>query len=240
MKRKGRRLLALVLALVMVFALVSCGNSTTEEAQEDVPVTEEPVVQEEPETEVGEESETGIEEKVESEEAIEEEPEPEEEEDEAIVIGLGDSIETDKFTMRFDSVTISDDFSIQTGEHTKITPSVDEGNQVIVLSGHFESFASDTIGAYHFKISLLANDQYSYDDLNMNFVSNNSMEIDPLEEKDFYIYGAIPDKLVDMLETAEFTIAFNDDLSVISTNWNSDGTSVMDADNFYKVSCIIE
>ncbi|MCC8105254.1 MAG: hypothetical protein LIO99_04450 [Clostridiales bacterium] len=158
----------------------------------------------------------------------------------AINITMDDVIETDKFSMSFETFEIVEDFSIPTGENTSLSPSTEEGYQFALLQGHFESFSSAAIETFVFDISFIANGEYSYEDGEFYFASNNYFEIESLAEKDYYIYVKIPDNLVEIFETGTFYISFKDDLSSITTNYNYvDGETVAttDVDYIYGIDC---
>ncbi len=59
----------------------------------------------------------------------------------------------------------------------------------------------------------------------------------PLCDEEIYIYADIPENALNILDTAVFTIAFNDDLSWVIPVTNTSGETTVEADNFYAVNC---
>ncbi|MCD8099486.1 MAG: DUF5780 domain-containing protein [Oscillospiraceae bacterium] len=221
----------LILALLMCLALCACGSNNSIEDNEtpDTNISEERQTEEVAETDIVSEND------------VEDIVQQENPEDKFIMISIGDSIETDKFIMSFESFEIVPEFSINFSDRLSFTPSVDEGNQFAIIKGRFENTSSSTIDAYAFNLSFVANGEYTYDDVSLCFETNGYLEIDALEDLNFYIYLQIPDNLVEIYETGVLYMDFKSDLStiVISTIIDDSGEIVVttDTDNFYALAC---
>lgn len=219
-----KKVLALIFAAVLALSLVACGDSSNQT---------EPNTSETTTTAVAETEPTPTESK-----AVEKEQEVAE--PAAIPVTCGESIETDKFTMTFDSVSIMPELSFATSETSSLSAFVEEDCQILVISGQFANYSGSTISDSAFHLTAVVNSEYNYDRVDFSFVRNKHFEIDPLADAQYYMYVNIPNKLVDMFETATINIAFNDDMSTVSTIWNADGTATVEADNFYALNVTLD
>lgn len=115
---------------------------------------------------------------------------------------------------------------------------MEDGYKLVVVKGHFENKSTGAISDSCFNRSALVNGTYEVDgyDVRFNFIRDKYFEIDAYTDLDYVMYINIPNKLAEQFETAEFTIAFNDDLSTPSTVWSSDGGETIEADQFYTLS----
>lgn len=156
----------------------------------------------------------------------------------AIPVQLGDSIENDYFCMTFDSVELVPEYSFSTGDLSTVSLYVEDGYQLVILKGHFENRSTSAISSSSFVSTAVVNGTYVVDgfDVEFDFLRNKLFEIDPYTDLDYVIHINIPEKLADMFETVTFTIGFNDDMSIPSTVFDTEGTSTLDADNLFELT----
>ncbi len=156
----------------------------------------------------------------------------------ATPVQLGGSIDNDNFTMTFDSMELLDEYQYKTSEYSSTSLYVEDGYKLVVVKGHFENKSTGAISDSCFNRSALVNGTYEVDgyDVRFNFIRDKYFEIDAYTDLDYVMYINIPNKLAEQFETAEFTIAFNDDLSIPATVWGSDGSESIEADQFYTLS----
>ena len=156
----------------------------------------------------------------------------------ATPVQIGGSIDNDNFTMTFDSMELLDEYEYRTSEYSTTSLYVEDGYKLVVVKGHFENKSTGAISDSCFNRSALVNGTYEVDgyDVRFNFIRDKYFEIDAYTDLDYVMYINIPNKLAEQFETAEFTIAFNDDLSIPSTVWSSDGGETIEADQFYTLS----
>lgn len=156
----------------------------------------------------------------------------------ATPVQIGGSIDNDNFTMTFDSMELLDEYEYRTSEYSTTSLYVEDGYKLVVVKGHFENKSTGAISDSCFNRSALVNGTYEVDgyDVRFNFIRDKYFEIDAYTDLDYVMYINIPNKLAEQFETAEFTIAFNDDLSTPSTVWSSDGGETIEADQFYTLS----
>lgn len=156
----------------------------------------------------------------------------------ATPVQLGGSIDNDNFTMTFDSMELLDEYKYKTSEYSSTSLYVEDGYKLVVVKGHFENKSTGAISDSCFNRSALVNGTYEVDgyDVRFNFIRDKYFEIDAYTDLDYVMYINIPNKLAEQFETAEFTIAFNDDLSIPATVWGSDGSETIEADQFYTLS----
>ncbi len=156
----------------------------------------------------------------------------------AIPVEIGGSIDNENFLMTFDSMELLDEYKYSTSEYSSTSLYVEDGYKLVVVKGHFENKATSAISDSAFSFSALVNGSYELDehDVRMNFQRDKYFEIDAYTDQDYVLYINIPNKLAEQFETAEFSIGFNDDLSMITTVYNSDGTKSVEVDNLYTLS----
>ena len=156
----------------------------------------------------------------------------------ATPVQTGGSIDNDNFTMTFDSMELLDEYEYRTSEYSTTSLYVEDGYKLVVVKGHFENKSTGAISDSCFNRSALVNGTYEVDgyDVRFNFIRDKYFEIDAYTDLDYVMYINIPNKLAEQFETAEFTIAFNDDLSTPSTVWSSDGGETIESDQFYTLS----
>ena len=214
-----KKIIAMLLVMAVCFGLVACGNNTsTTSNTTTTPVTDDPAAPAEPEPIV--ENET--------------EPEPEQE---VNYLSLGDAIENDKFTMTFESMDILPEYSYKTSEYSSTSLYVENGYKILLVRGHMENTSTSAISDSCFVRTVTVNGEYvvSDYDVRLSFVRDKYFEIDPYTEVEYCLYINIPEKLAEKFETAEFTLAFNNDMSLPVTTWNPDGTKSTPMDNIYAL-----
>ncbi|MDE7041530.1 MAG: hypothetical protein K2P10_01945 [Oscillospiraceae bacterium] len=175
----------------------------------------------------------------------EEEPKDEEPEEPAepeppaaIPLQCGDSIDNDNFKMTFDSVELLSEYSYQTSEYSSTSLYVENGYKLVVVKGHFENKGTSPITDSSLVCTAMVNDTFAVDEngVRFNFIRDKYFEIDPYTDLDYVMYINIPEKLAGMFETVTFTIGFNDDLSIPSTVYSSDGTKTTETDQLYALT----
>lgn len=217
-----KKILAFIMALMLSMSLAACGGGNDAPAAEpnDTPAedtapndAQEPADEPEPE----------------------ETPEPT---PTATPVEIGGSIDNDNFLMTFDSMELLDEYKYSTGEHSSTSLYVEDGYKLLVVKGHFENKSTGAISDSAFAMSALVNGTYEVDgsDVRFNFQRSKYFEIDAYTDQDYVMYVNIPDKLAEQFETAQFTLAFNDDMSFPTTVWSSDGGKSIEADQFYTLS----
>jgi len=217
-----KKFLALLLAMVMTLVLAACGGGgDTPAPKEDDPPA--------PTTDVPPEEEPKDEE---PEEPAEPEPPA------AIPLQCGDSIDNDNFKMTFDSVELLSEYSYQTSEYSSTSLYVENGYKLVVVKGHFENKGTSPITDSSLVCTAMVNDTFAVDEngVRFNFIRDKYFEIDPYTDLDYVMYINIPEKLAGMFETVTFTIGFNDDLSIPSTVYSSDGTKTTETDQLYALT----
>ena len=221
-----KKILALVLALAMVLSLAACGGGNDAPGAGDNDTPSEDTAPSDVQTPADE---------------PDPEPEPEPEPDPAptaIPVEIGGSIDNDNFLMTFDSMELLDEYKYSTGEHSSTSLYVEDGYKLLVVKGHFENKSTGAISDSAFVKTALVNGTYEVDgsDVRFNFQRSKYFEIDAYTDQDYVMYINIPNKLAEQFETAEFTLAFKDDMSIPSVVWSSDGTKTFEADQFYTLS----
>ncbi len=216
---KQKKILALILAGVLALSLAACSGGDGSDASGSTAPSAAPSQAAEP-TDTPEPEDTP-------------EPGPT-----AIPLSIGDSIDNDNFLMTFDSMELLDEYKYSTSEYSSTSLYVEDGYKLVVVKGHFENKATSAITDSAFSLSALVNGSYELDehDVRMNFQRDKYFEIDAYTDQDYVLYINIPNKLAEQFEAAEFTIGFNDDLSTITTVYNSDGTKTVEVDQLYKLS----
>ena len=212
-----KKLIALLLAAVLCLSLAACGGKEpTAATDKQTPSTTAPAVQ--PETEA----------------PTEPAPEP-------VALSLGDSIETPNLTMRFDSLELMDEYSYSLDEHSSTSLYVEDGYKLLVVQGTIANNGSATFSDSAFARTAVVNGSYTVTDydVRLTFRRNKYFEIDPYTELEFFLYINIPEKLAAQFETVTFTLGFNNDMSIPTTTWHTDGTSTTETDNLYALTATL-
>ena len=166
------------------------------------------------------------------------ETEPTEPQQEAVVLSIGDKIDNDNFTMTFDSMEILDEYSYKTSEYSSTSLYVENGYKLLLIKGHMENKSTVAISDSSFARTAVVNGSYTVTDydVRLSFKRDKYFEIDPYTDRDYFLYINIPEKLAAQFEKAEFTIGFNNDMSIPVTEWKIDGTKVTPTDNLFSIT----
>ena len=166
------------------------------------------------------------------------ETEPTEPQQEAVVLSIGDKIDNDNFTMTFDSMEILDEYSYKTSEYSSTSLYVENGYKLLLVKGHMENKSTVAISDSSFARTAVVNGSYTVTDydVRLSFKRDKYFEIDPYTDRDYFLYINIPEKLAAQFEKAEFTIGFNNDMSIPVTEWKIDGTKVTPTDNLFCIT----
>lgn len=167
-----------------------------------------------------------------------EQTEPTEPQQEAVVLSIGDKIDNDNFTMTFDSMEILDEYSYKTSEYSSTSLYVENGYKLLLVKGHMENKSTVAISDSSFARTAVVNGSYTVTDydVRLSFKRDKYFEIDPYTDRDYFLYINIPEKLAAQFEKAEFTIGFNNDMSIPVTEWKIDGTKVTPTDNLFCIT----
>lgn len=211
-----KKWIALLLAMVMCLSLAACGKN-------EAPATNTPA-QNAPSTPTA------------APEA--EQTEPTEPQQEAVGLSIGDKIDNENFTMTFDSMEILDEYSYKTSEYSSTSLYVESGYKLLLVMGHIENKSTGVISDSSFARTAVVNGSYTVTDydVRLSFKRDKYFEIDPYTDLDYFLYINIPEKLAAQFEKAEFTLGFNNDMSIPVTEWKMDGTKVTPTDNLYTVT----
>ena len=155
-------------------------------------------------------------------------------EKEVTQVNVGQSIETDYFKMTVDSMEILDDYEFSMNEYSSRSLYVEEGYKLLLVRGTMENLGTEVISDNAFSATCLVNDSYE-EEASLQFERSKYYELDPYTEQNYDLYINIPEKLAEQYETASFTIGFNSDMSPIVTTTSSDGTTTVDADNWFCI-----
>lgn len=210
-----KKLLALLLVFVMLFAFVACGKSISE------PSDTKPFVD------------------TKKTENDTEEHEPEPEELAATPIKLGESIDNDSFKMSFDSIQVLPEFNYSTGEYSSTSLYVEDNYQLLILQGKFENKSTSTISSSIFYCKFTVNGDFVKDgtDVRFNFMRSKYFEVDAYSDPcDYCIYINIPNKLAEIYKDAVIQIGFNKDLSNPVTSYDSNGQKSVTTDLLYEIN----
>ena len=202
-----------MLALVFVLSLVACGGSNdSEKKNEEAPAATEAVAETHTEA-------------------------PTEPAKATIDLKVGDTIETDLFKMTIDSIEIKDEYSYRTSDISTSSLYVEDGYKLLIMFGHFENKGTNTISESAFQRKVTVNDTFVKEDhdVRMNFMRDKYFEVDAYTDIDYCIYVNIPENLANQYEKSVFSISFKNDLSLITTTYNSDGTTTSDVDVTYDI-----
>lgn len=234
-----KRMMALWLAAVLCLSLAACGqqtaepekteNSQTETAQ--TPADTGETAQEEEPLEI--EAQTDVPEKL---------PEAEVPALTATPLALGDQIETAQFTMTFDTLELLPEYDIRLTENSSMSCVVEEGYQVLLVRGHITNTGTSVISDSAFYLTATVNGEYVVDgyDVRLLFVRNKYFEVDPYTDVDYVLYINVPDKLAELFETVTFEIGFKNDLGMLTTTYNVDGTETVDYENLYALTATLD
>ena len=209
-----KKLFTLLIASVMLLTLAACG-----EAQQTTP----------PAPEAGESAAP-------TEAAPAETPAEESAAVDSVPLKVGDSIENENFTMTFDAVEVVPEYVFSLGDNSTMSLFVEEGYQLLVISGHMTNNGMSVVSTSNFVFSGAVNGDYMLDnnDVDMTFERNRMSEMDPYTDLNYVLAINIPNKLAEIFETVSLTIGFNEDLSIPSTVTSSDGSYSLDADCLYN------
>lgn len=233
-----KRMMALWLAAVLCLSLAACGqqtaepekteNSQTETAQ--TPADTGETAQEEEPLEI--EAQTDVPEEL---------PEAEVPALTATPLALGDQIETAQFTMTFDTLELLPEYDIRLTENSSMSCVVEEGYQVLLVRGHITNTGTSVISDSAFYLTATVNGEYVVDgyDVRLLFVRNKYFEVDPYTDVDYVLYINVPDKLAELFETVTFEIGFKNDLGMLTTTYNVDGTETVDYENLYALTATL-
>lgn len=234
-----KRMMALWLAAVLCLSLAACGqqtaepekteNSQTETAQ--TPADTGETAQEEEPLEI--EAQTDVPEEL---------PEAEVPALTATPLALGDQIETAQFTMTFDTLELLPEYDIRLTENSSMSCVVEEGYQVLLVRGHITNTGTSVISDSAFYLTATVNGEYVVDgyDVRLLFVRNKYFEVDPYTDVDYVLYINVPDKLAELFETVTFEIGFKNDLGMLTTTYNVDGTETVDYENLYALTATLD
>lgn len=153
-------------------------------------------------------------------------------------VGIGQSIETDNFKMVVESMEIMDEYKYSTSEYSSTSLYVESGYKILAVQGTIENTGSKVISDSSFAKKVVVNGDYEVTgfDVRLNFERDKSFELDPYTAQRYDLYINIPEKLAEQFATATFTLGFKDDMSVITTTYNSDGTETTDATNWFEIT----
>ena len=171
--------------------------------------------------------------------ALETEPaEPAIPRQETVRLSVGDKIDNEHFTMSFDSMEILDEYSYKTSEYSSTSLYVESGYKLLMIMGHIENKSTVVISDSSFSRTACVNDAYTVSDydVHLSFKRDKYFEIDPYTDLDYFLYINIPEKLAAQFEKAEFTLGFNNDLSIPVTEWKADGTKVTPTDHLFTIT----
>lgn len=235
-----KRLVALWLAAMLCLSLAACGKQgaqpeETEGAQTVADAGEAGAGETEPEEEAPLEIEAQT-------DVPEEQPEAEVPALTATPLALGDQIETAQFTMTFDTLELLPEYDIQLTENSSMSCVVEEGYQVLLVRGHITNTGTSVISDSAFYLTATVNGEYVVDgyDVRLLFVRNKYFEVDPYTDVDYVLYINVPDKLAELFETVTFEIGFKDDLGMLTTTYNVDGTETVDYENLYALTATLD
>ena len=234
-----KRMMALWLAVVLCLSLAACGQQTaepekTENSQTETEQTPAGAGETEPEEEPLE---------IEAEPAVPEvTPEAEVPALTATPLALGDQIETAQFTMTFDTLELLPEYDIRLTENSSMSCVVEEGYQVLLVRGHITNTGTSVISDSAFYLTATVNGEYVVDgyDVRLLFVRNKYFEVDPYTDVDYVLYINVPDKLAELFETVTFEIGFKNDLGMLTTTYNVDGTETVDYENLYALTATLD
>ena len=164
--------------------------------------------------------------------------EPAPTEPEATPLSIGDTLVAPAFTMTFDSLEVLDEFSYKTSEYSSTSLYVEDGYKLLLLTGHIENTGTTAFSDSSFFRTCVVNDSYTVTDydVRLSFKRDKYFEVDAYTDVDYYLYINIPEKLAAQYEKATFTLGFNDDMSLLTTYYNIDGTKSTPVDNLYTIS----
>ena len=118
---------------------------------------------------------------------------------------------------------------------------VEEGYQVLLVRGHITNTGTSVISDSAFYLTATVNGEYVVDgyDVRLLFVRNKYFEVDPYTDVDYVLYINVPDKLAELFETVTFEIGFKNDLGMLTTTYNVDGTETVDYENLYALTATL-
>ena len=234
-----KRMMALWLAAVLCLSLAACGQQTAEPEKTEDSQTETAQTPADTGETAQEEEPLEIEAKT---DVPEELPEAEVPALTATPLALGDQIETAQFTMTFDTLELLPEYDIRLTENSSMSCVVEEGYQVLLVRGHITNTGTSVISDSAFYLTATVNGEYVVDgyDVRLLFVRNKYFEVDPYTDVDYVLYINVPDKLAELFETVTFEIGFKNDLGMLTTTYNVDGTETVDYENLYALTATLD
>lgn len=234
-----KRMMALWLAAVLCLSLAACGQQTAEPEKTENSQTETAQTPADTGETAQEEEPLEIEAKT---DVPEELPEAEVPALTATPLALGDQIETAQFTMTFDTLELLPEYDIRLTENSSMSCVVEEGYQVLLVRGHITNTGTSVISDSAFYLTATVNGEYVVDgyDVRLLFVRNKYFEVDPYTDVDYVLYINVPDKLAELFETVTFEIGFKNDLGMLTTTYNVDGTETVDYENLYALTATLD
>lgn len=234
-----KRMMALWLAAVLCLSLAACGQQTAEPEKTENSQTETAQTPADTGETAQEEEPLEIEAKT---DVPEELPEAEVPALTATPLALGDQIETAQFTMTFDTLEMLPEYDIRLTENSSMSCVVEEGYQVLLVRGHITNTGTSVISDSAFYLTATVNGEYVVDgyDVRLLFVRNKYFEVDPYTDVDYVLYINVPDKLAELFETVTFEIGFKNDLGMLTTTYNVDGTETVDYENLYALTATLD
>ena len=125
-------------------------------------------------------------------------------------IKIGDTLEITPCTITFDSAKEYDEMKFtqaETGDFDHVLSKNDQNSTYIAIKGTFSNNSKekfDTMGSLY---GVAIVDGYEYD----LSIFSTSTRIEPLQDKLFYIYALIPNKLIKVYTSCVFKIGFYED-----------------------------
>lgn len=151
-------------------------------------------------------------------------------------LAIGDSLETPRFRMHFESLEIVSELVLKTGEHSSHPVYAAEDCRLLVLRGQFENRSDRSIDADAFACSATVKEGQVCDGGKLEFWHQSYFEVGPGETKGFVLYVNIPQALAAEVDVATLSLSFKNDLSRISYTYFPGEEATSDAENFYKLT----
>lgn len=228
--------ISLLLILALLLGLCACGSKP---AADNTPVKEEtPSTQTQQQEQQAEQESESVQQEVTLEIPETAQPEDETPKITATPVQIGGAIDTENFTMTFDSLEIVEEYSYRVSDYSTMSIYVEDGYKAVLVKGHIENKSMSVISDSSFYRKAVVNDVFEVEDhdVRLSFARDKYFEIDPFTDLDFVMYINIPEKLADMFETVTFTLGFKNDMSLLTTTWHSDGTKEVDYEQVYELT----
>lgn len=197
-----KKIIALLLTLLMCFALCACGDAATDGNST--------VVESDTATDADSDSNN---------DSVVAEP---------VAVDIGGSIVTDFMEMSIDEVGVSADIrtTVKADIVTRICgPEPEDGMQFIFIRGTIKNTSKEALPVYDFFIGQFDVDGYIYDASanECSIIDGNGSslsEIAPLTEGSYTIYAKVPNELADKLNSTVFTFGFYDNFDNEEMSYN--------------------